>query len=81
MSEEKESKYVESKMTIHGVSGTVNDKDKRFDERNKVEVSGRFHADKEALEKAKAAAKLKYGKNKEQKDEKEEIDVDKEIEF
>ena len=29
MSEEKESKYVESKMTIRGVAGTV--KDKSFD--------------------------------------------------
>lgn len=77
MSEEKQSKYVESRMTIRGVVGTVNDKDKSFDERNKVEVSGRFHAPKGTLEKAKAA-KLKYGKNKEQKDENEKIDVDKE---
>lgn len=76
MSEEKESKYVESKMTIRGVAGTVNGKS--FDEISNVEVRGKFHAPKGTLEKAKAAAKLKYNKNI---DEKEEIDVDKEMEL
>lgn len=61
MSEEKESKYVESKMTIRGVAGTV--KDKSFDEISEVEVGGKFHALKRTLEKAKAAAKLEYNKN------------------
>ena len=65
MSEEKESKYVESKMTIRGVAGTVNGKS--VDEISKVEVRETFYALKGPLEKA--AAKLKYNKiiNEEEK--------------